>query len=515
MSDRAGTSDGPARPLELDPERATRPERAHYAVVDIGSNSVRLVVYDQLGRAPFPRFNEKSLCRLGEGLDRSGELSPEGFRCTVEATRRFRAIADAMGVGRIDAIATEAVRRASNGERLVAAIREQSGLEVRILSGTEEARYASLGVIAGFYRPRGLVGDMGGGSLEVAEILDDRVGERSVSLPLGALPVQSMLAEGKPEARRRVDQLLKDNLPPALTEPVFYAVGGGWRAFARTHMAATDAPLRVSHGYAISAKDAREFAKQLWRLPEAKVAELPGVPTRRAATLPSAALVIDRVLKRLEPERVVFSLLGLREGWLYGQLPTAERYLDPLVEGAQALGVPQSRVPEFAPALAAWTADLFPGEAQAEKRLRIAACALSDIAWRDAGGVQASESFRRLVQFPFIGLDHPERVFLAAAIHARYAGNPDDPVLSPAITLLSPAARRRALILGRVMLLGYRISGSVPSILEGARLRIAADAVRLEVAASVRVPDSEVVLDRLKLVASALGVKRTEVAELA
>src|SRR5919202_1990723 len=205
-------------------------------------------------------------------------------------------------------------------------------------------------------------------------------------------------------------------------------------------MAATDAPLRVSHGYAIDAKEAREFARQLWRLPEEKIADLPGVPTRRAATLPAAALVIDRVLKRFEPERVVFSLLGLREGWLYGQLPTAERYLDPLVEGAQALGMPQSRVPEFAPALVAWTEDLFPGETAAEKRLRVAACALSDIAWRDAGGVQAAESFRRLVQFPFIGLDHPERVFLAGAIHARYAGSPDDAVLSPAITLLSPAA---------------------------------------------------------------------------
>src|SRR5919202_215097 len=162
-------------------------------------------------------------------------------------------------------------------------------------------------------------------------------------------------------------------------------------------MAATDAPLRVSHGYAIDAKEAREFAKQLWRLPEEKIADLPGVPTRRAATLPAAALVIDRVLKRLEPERVVFSLV-------------------------------------------AWTDDLFPGETPAEKRLRVAACALSDIAWRDAGGVQAADSFRRLVQFPFIGLDHPERVLLAATIHARYAGSPDDAVLSPAITLLSPAA---------------------------------------------------------------------------
>lgn len=505
----------PHRTLELDLKRAWRDRRAPYAVVDIGSNSVRLVVYDQLGRAPFPRFNEKSLCRLGAGLDQTGELSTESFRRTVEAMRRFRAIADAMGVPRVDVIATEAVRRASNGERLVGTIAEEAGFAVRVLTGAEEAHYASLGVIAGFYRPTGLVGDMGGGSLEVAEITDDKVGTRSVSLPLGALPVQTMLAKAGGDAKRQVDALLKERLSPALTGPVFYAVGGGWRAFAQVHMASTSAPVRVAHGYSLDVGEARAFAKTLGRMPETKLADLPGVSSRRVQTLSAAALVLDRVLKRLAPERIVFSALGVREGWLYAQLAPEEQCLDPLVEGAQAFGIPHARVPEFAPALVRWTEDLFPGEMPRDRRLRMAACALSDIGWRDHVSVKAAESFRRLVQFPLIGLDHVERVFLAAVIHARYAGRASDPALAPAIELLPASLRRKGLILGRVLQLGYRVSGGVPEILSGACLRIDADVVRLEISKVARVPDSEVVSDRLSLVASAAGVRRTEIVEAA
>jgi exopolyphosphatase/guanosine-5'-triphosphate,3'-diphosphate pyrophosphatase len=506
--------DEPERPLNLDPERAGRARRRPCAVVDIGSNSVRLVVYDQLSRAPFPRFNEKSLCRLGAGLDQTGELSAEGFRRTVEAARRFRAVADAMAVERIDVIATEAVRRATNGEQLVAAIAAEAGLTVRVLSGAEEARYAALGVIAGFYRPIGLVGDMGGGSLEVAEILDDRVGDRWVSLPLGALPVQAMLAEAGGEARRLVDRALKAGLPPALTRPVFYAVGGGWRSFARVHMATVDAPVRVAHGYALEADAARAFAKSIWTLPDRKLAALPGLQPRRAPTLRAAALVLDRVLKRLAPERVIFSALGLREGWLYSQLAAVEQYLDPLIEGAEEVGTPIARVPGFAAGLVRWTDGLFAGETPVERRLRVAACAISDLAWRDPTDVRAAQSFRRLVQFPFIGIDHPERVFLAAIIHARYGGDPGDPALAPTLAVLSAALRRRALILGRVMQLGYRLSGSVPEILASARLHISADSVRLDVGGDARVPDSEVVADRLRTVALAVGVSRSEIREV-
>jgi len=504
-------SEAPSRPLDLDPERAGRAGRAPYGIIDIGSNSVRLVVYDQLGRAPLPRFNEKSLCRLGEGLAQTGAINADGFRRTVQALRRFRAIADAMGVGKLDVTGTEAIRRASNGPALASAIEAEAGLTVRILSGAEEARYATLGVISGFFRPVGTVGDMGGGSLEVAQALDDKVGDRWVSMPLGALPVEAMLAPGMAEAKRRIDEILQEQLPPAVAKPVFYAVGGGWRALAKAHMASVDAPVKVVHGYTLPAAEARGFAKSLLRLSAAKLAATPGVPDRRARTLPAAAMVLDRLLKRLGAERIVFSALGLREGLLYSQLSTSEQYLDPLIEGAQLIGLPGARVPDFAPALITWTAELFSDETAAETRLRVAVCALSDIAWRDSPDLRAEESYRRLLLLPFIGLDHAERVFIAAAIHARYAGRPDAPWLEPAIALLSRDARRRAQILGRAILLAYRFSGGVPAVLASARLNIEPDRVLLEVAAAARAPDSEVVADRLKLLAASLGVRRSEI----
>ena len=143
--------------------------------------------------------------------------------------------------------------------------------------------------------------------------------------------------------------------------------------------------------------------------------------------------------------------------------------------------------------------------------MRIAVCALSDIVWRDDPDLRAEESFRRLLRLPFIGLDHAERVFIAASIHARYAGKPDAPWLSPAIELLSPATRRRAQILGRAILLAYRLSGSVPDVLASSRLSIGPDCLRLEVSAAARAPDSEVVAARLKLLAAAMGIRRIEV----
>ena len=487
----------------------------HYAVVDIGSNSVRLVVYDRLSRAPLPRFNEKSLCRLADGLAETGELSEESCQRTLEAVRRFRAIADAMKVDRVDSIATEAVRRATNGAQLLARIAKETGFNVQVLSGAEEARFASLGVLACFHQPEGVVGDMGGGSLEVSEISNQGVSEFSASMPLGALPVQALLAKSRVDAKQRIDAILAENLPHGLSRPIFYAVGGGWRAFARVHLAFNEASLQVVNGYSIDARAARSFAKTISRLSKREVATLPGIPASRIATLPPAALVMDRVLKALSPERVIFSSLGVREGVLYSQLPPAEQALDPLLEGARDLGAARARVPEFASALVRWTDNLFPDEPSAERRLRVAACALSDVAWRDHPGIQAAESFRRLIQFPFIGIDHAERIFLASTIHARYAGSAEDPVLTGANSSLPASSRRRALVLGRVLLLGYRLSGSVPEILAGARLRIGTDTVRLEVSKAARVPDSEVVANRLKLFADAVGIRRTQIIEIA
>ena len=505
---------GAVRPLDLDAGLTGTRGEPHYAIIDIGSNSVRMVVYDQLGRAPMPRYVEKSLCRLGDGLAETGMIAEAGFVRTVEALRRFHAIADAMDVARIDVTATEATRRATNGPALVAAIKVATGLEVRVLRGEEEARYSAMGVISGFFRPEGLVGDMGGGSLEFAEAIDDHVGEQWISLPLGALPVEALLKDGVAAAKRRIDAMLADALPKAFSKSDFFAVGGGWRALAKVHMAKTKAAVPVIHGYTLEAAEARSFAKYLARLPPARLSGLEGLSSRRARTMPAAALLLDRLLKRLSPKRVVFSALGLREGWLYSQLSQSDRYLDPLVEGARLIGLPLARVSDFAPALVRWTAELFPGETPAETRLRVAACALSDMAWRDHPDFRAEESFRRLLQLPFIGINHAERVFLAATIHARYLGKPDAPWLSPGIGLLSETDRKRAQILGRAIVLAYRLSGSVPEVLAASRLIVLPDLLRLEVTPAARVPDSEVVADRLKQVATAMGLAKFEVIEI-
>jgi exopolyphosphatase/guanosine-5'-triphosphate,3'-diphosphate pyrophosphatase len=504
-----------ARIIEIDTARVLNRVQRHFAVIDIGSNSIRLVVYDDLSRAPFPRFNEKSLCALGAGLDRTGRLAAEAMERALHAVRRFEAIARAMRVETVHVLATEATRRASNGAELVDAIRAATGLETRVLSGDEEATYAALGVISGFFQPKGLAGDLGGGSLEVAELVGDRVGERRVSMPLGALPVKAMMAESLDAAKKKIDAVLDAALPPLLVDPVFYAIGGGWRAVARIHLAMAGAPISVVHGHEVGADEIRTLARKISRMAPAEVAALPDAPSRRVETLPCSALVLYRLLKKLQPERVVFSVCGLREGWLYAQLDEEEQYRDPLLEGAQAIGLPTARVPEFSAALARWTEDLFLGESQLDRRLRLAACALTDIAWRDHEKVRAIESFRRLLQFPFIGISHGERAFLAVTILARYGGNVDETVRAMTRDLLSPSQLRRAEILGRVLLLGHRFSASVPEILEEARVRIGTSAVRLEVRNAERVPDSDAVQTRLRQLARVSGVERAEIVEAA
>ncbi|WP_457935415.1 Ppx/GppA phosphatase family protein [Mesorhizobium sp. 10J20-29] len=502
------------RVVDIETKRTMGKAQKHFGVIDVGSNSIRLVIYDDLSRAPFPRFNEKSLCGLGADIGEDGKFSEKATARALHAIRRFGSIAKVMEVERVDVIATEATRRAANGAEFIASIKRATGLKTKILSGAEEAHYTALGVISGFYQPRGLVGDIGGGSLEVAEVIGAEVGERSASMPLGALPIKKIMEESSDGAKKYIDDILEQSLPPLLTEPVFYVVGGGWRAIARVHIAMNKVPISVVHGYDISAEEIRSLAKKIARMSADEVAGLPDVPSRRVDTLPAAALVMSRVLKNLKPERVVFSAFGLREGWLYAQLDSEEQYRDPLLEGAQAIGLPASRVPEFSAALAIWTNELFPGETQSERRLRLAACALSDISWRDHPKVRAIDSYLRLLQFPFIGITHPEREFLALTIMTRYGGKIDDAEDASGTISLHASMRKRAEILGRALLLGHRFSASVPEILARCRLRIDADAVRLEVLDSENVPDSEAVHTRMRQLAKAVGVDGAEIIDV-
>ncbi len=481
---------------------------APVAVIDLGSNSVRMVVYDRLCRTPFPRFNEKFLCRLGASLDADGNLGETAMDCAVHAVERFAVIAGAMRVGRIDLLATEATRSAANGAAFRARLEAASGLEVRVLDGDDEARLAATGVIAGFHRPDGLMGDLGGGSLEIAGVRGGRVGEHRVSMPVGALHVRERMEhESLADTREHVDGVLRSELPGIVPGGDFYVVGGGWRVLARVHLANHERKVPIVHGLVLDTGTVRKRAKALSAMRGDEPRDVAGVPKRRVPTAPAAALVLDRVLRHLEPDRVLFSSLGVREGWLHELLPEPERAEDPLLAGCRRIAADTMRAPDFAAALEGWTDALFVGESAAQRRLRVAATLLSDVVWREHKDVQARHAYERILRFPLVGLTHLERVFLAASVHGRYGGKPG---ALDALSLLDDDEARRAHVLGAAMLVAHRFSGGVAALLDGARLRVDADTLTLEVDDPTRAP-GRAVRKRLARLAKALDRSETTI----
>ena len=356
--------------------------------------------------------------------------------------------------------------------------------------------------------------DLGGGSVELTAVDSGGATGPSVSLPLGTLRLRAAVADNVEAAAGTIDRALAaiDWLDGAAAGRCFYVVGGGWRALARIHLAEGGSPLDVIHGHAIDCDTALQLGRRIARLGRSKLAALPGVPRRRIDTLPAAALLFERVVARLRPSRVAFSALGLREGLLLTGLGPDELALDPLVEGAADLGRQRNRAPGIGAAMADWTAPLFAGEQADEARLRVAACRVSDIGWLEAPGSRARDAFFMLAHYPFVGIDHPGRVAIAATVFVRYEGAADDRALRPLLTLLSAAERSRVQILGRAMQLAYRLSGGVPGLLERTRIELAGDTLRLHLPEPDLVPEPTGLQVRLQALARSLGVGDIKIA---
>jgi len=474
-------------------------------VVDIGSNSIRLVVYDARKRAPQPLFNEKVLCGLGRGLQRSGELDPSGVRMALENLERFAALAAAMGVEDLTFLATAAVRDARNGPDFVAAVEARIGRAIRILSGAEEARLAALGVAAGIPEADGLAGDLGGGSLELVRLAGTRVGAHA-TLPLGPLRLRDI--DGREKVRAAIDAALTglDWLGQARGK-AFYAVGGAWRALARVHMAHVGYPLHVIHHYTLKRARAEEFCALVAGLSRESLERVTDLSRKRIDTLPLAALVLARVLHHARPAELVFAATGLREGCVFDMLPAPARRRDPLIEACTDMARANARFAVDGQALMRWVAPLFRRAPPADARLRLAACDLSDIAWREHPDYRAEIAFLRCLRMPVTGIDHPGRAFVALAIHARYEGRADGTLTRPATQLLDEGRLRQAQILGLALRLAYTLSAGTPAILRRARLRLEGDMLALAAPATLRAMLGEAVERRFEALARALGRK--------
>ena len=482
------------------------------AVVDIGSNSIRLVIYDGIGRTPAVRFNEKVMCALGRGLERTGMLSEQGIASALATLKRFGKLTTAMGIGTLDVCATEASRSASNGPAFIAQAEEALGVPIDILSGAQEAYYTALGVCGGFHLPDGIVGDLGGGSLEFARLQRGRPGP-NVSLPLGTLRLGDRFKTDLAPARRYIDQKLAEiepQLAPA-TGRDFYIVGGGWRAIARVRLAMLNAPLRVVHGFAMSRSEAQRFTKELGTYDLGTLADIPGVPRKRVDTLLAALVLLERSVRAIKPRRVIFSAFGLREGRLMRHLSPELLDADPLLVEAAELGREWNRDPAIGEALIRWTDSLFTHEQPEYRRLRHAVCHLADLGWRDHPDARAHMILVQASQMPLLALDHAERAFIAFALYMRYDGRLEDPVVTPILTLLSPQERVQAERLGRALTLGFRLSGAVASLLGRASIHQERNGIVLNLPEDGSMPSGEVVEQRLRLLTRAMGVANARV----
>lgn len=497
-------------PLPKRPAGATSDD-GRIGVVDIGSNSVRLVVFDGLKRVPVPVFNEKVLPGLGRGLAETGRLNEQGVELALESLERFAGLARAMEVVRLDLLATAAVREASNGPEFVTEVERRCRQPVITLSGLEEARISSLGVLSGMPAAQGIVGDLGGGSLELVRLEAGKAAD-SITLPLGPLRLADESGGERARAAAFVDAAL-DRVPwlGELSDANLYPVGGAWRALARLHMDYTDYPLHMVHGYGIGRGQAEELLGLIGRLGKRSLARIGSVSKRRLEDLPLAALVLEKVLERTGSRRVVFSAFGLREGWVFSNLPEGQRAVDPLLDAAEDWSAREGRFPHLAPDLVDWTAPLFPNESDNARRLRHGACRLSDIGWRYHPDYRAEQILLRILRAQELFVEHHERAFLGLALYFRYGGRTNGDGLATARALLRPAKARRAEVLGAALRLAYAACGGAVEALRETALSWDGKALRLTIPPDTSVPPGQTLERRLNSVGAALEAESSEI----
>jgi exopolyphosphatase/guanosine-5'-triphosphate,3'-diphosphate pyrophosphatase len=476
------------------------------AIIDIGSNSVRLVVYSAAKRIPSVIFNEKVLAGLGRDV---GEIGEAAQQRALAALDRFRLLIKQMGVVRVQTVATAAVREASNGAAFLARVR-RLGFAPRILSGEEEGRRAGQGVLSAIPYADGIVGDLGGGSLELVQVGQGEVG-RSASLPLGVLRLDALLEKGESSFRKKVAKAVAGaGFEGAAAGKPFFLVGGSWRTLARLEMALTDHPLPITHEFDMPADRPRALQAALAKIDKASVRDIPSVSLSRFPTLPNANLLLDALVGALDPKRLIVSSFGIREGLLYDELPPEIRALDPLIEAAREAGAGLGRFEQHGDMLDAWIAPAF-DDGPKMARLRLAACLLSDIAWAAHPDFRAERGIDMALHGNWVAIDAPGRVMLAQALFCNFGGGRDLPYAEIA-ALCSPEKLRRAANWGLAMRLGQRLSGGVAACLRRSRLSREGDALRLEVGRRDAALLGETVERRLKTLAAELGLRPEMVA---
>ena len=480
---------------------------APVAIVDIGSNSVRLVVYAGAARVPSAIFNEKVMAGLGKNVAATGKLGDEPQERALAALRRFRILTRQMGVQRTRVVATAAVREAKNGAEFMARVRE-IGFQPETLSGEDEGIMAGQGVLSGMPEADGIVGDLGGGSLELVDVADGEVIE-SVSVPFGVLRIAA-LAKGEGGLAKKLAKALDGHgIRKRARKRPFYLVGGSWRSLARLDMILQDHPLPIVHQYRMPVGRPAELLKAIPGMkPELKA--LPALSDARIPTLPYAAMLLKAVAEELKPSELVVSSFGIREGLLFEDLDPKKRARDPLIEAARQAARGIGRFAEHGALLDRWIAPAF-DDAPDMARLRLTACLLSDVAWAAHPDFRAERGVDMALHGNWVGVDLPGRVMIAQALFSNFGGGRGFSQ-TPVAKLCRPDQLSRAAQWGLAMRLAQRLSGGVAASLERSRLTRKDGLLRLELSKGDEPLFGEAVERRLQTLAEAMRTEPKAVA---
>jgi exopolyphosphatase/guanosine-5'-triphosphate,3'-diphosphate pyrophosphatase len=440
------------------------------AIIDVGSNSVRMVVYHALKRVPLPIFNEKYMCALGRGLSRSGRLNPQGVEQAFRAIARFLLVAKRLEVQSVTILATAAVRDAEDGKKFVAHIEAEHGVKVHVISGEEEARYGAQGIIASIHEPLGLSADLGGGSMELATLTPHAI-DKLATTPLGGLRIYDE-TEGELSAMKDMIQhaLAKVHWLKELHPHMLYAIGGSFRALAKLHMRKTEYSLPILHEYVMSKRAILQMADKLKSLNLEQIATLPGISENRAPTILPSIVVLQQLVQLTGAQHVMFSVSGIREGFFFEMLDEETKQQDALLASATDLAALIGRRGRYADELYRWIDPVFATEPLAWQRLRKALCILSELAWSIDQNFRAEWAYHRIIQSSLKGIDHKERIMLALALFHRYQTKWKGEKM--AIGLLDERERLWARCLGLSTNLAYQLSGGRSGNLQHALLRV-------------------------------------------
>ncbi|MFZ1468304.1 MAG: Ppx/GppA family phosphatase [Paracoccaceae bacterium] len=472
-------------------------------VVDVGSNSVRMVVFDGAARSPAYYYNEKIMCGLGKGLTQTGLLNPEGKARALSALRRFALLAQGMQILPLSVVATAAVREAADGPAFQAEVLALTGLRMRVIDGAEEARLSAQGVLLGWPGAKGVVCDIGGNSMELARIGAGKVGKR-VSTPLGPFQLQQINGGAK-NRKAHISTILETAAAELKSEGErIYLVGGSWRVIARLDMERRAYPLTVLHEYRMTPEGLTETLDWLATADLSVLRGRTGTSAERMELVPLACEVLREIIRVLKPSEIDVSAYGIREGLLYEQMPPQLRARDPLIEAARMTELTQARLPGFGIKLFAFLKPLFKGVSEARMRLIRAACLLHDTTWRAHPDYRAEACFDNATRANLGGLDHPGRVFLGLALLHRYKNSRAGNKLEPLFRLLPEADVQAAEVLGKAMRFGAMIAVGDPAQAGALRWQAKKRLVTLELTADGEALFGEVAQARFAALAMAL-----------